>query len=79
MRRKINNNFDNNLTDYNKFLEFTKSKNTYEEFMIRLKIEKDALKIGRTFKSIANVARRWCISLKDALELCKNFEERQSR
>ena len=49
------------------------------DFKNRVILENEAMKIGRTYKSIKNISRRWKISEKDALELCKNFEERQNK
>ena len=61
---------------------FTKKKNntlSLSDFKNRVILENEAMKIGRTYKSIKTVSRRWKISEKDALELCKNFEERQNK
>ena len=49
------------------------------DFKKRVIIEKEAMKIGRTYKSINKISKRWKISEKDALELCKNLEERQNK
>lgn len=51
---------------------------TKRYFTEKIIIEIEAMKIGRTFKSILKVAKKWNISIIDALELCKNFEERQT-
>jgi hypothetical protein len=51
---------------------------TKRYFTKKIIIEIEAMKIGRTYNSILQVSKRWNISIIDALELCKNYEERQT-
>ena len=50
-----------------------------KKIIIHFKIKRKAKKINRNIKSIYRISKQWKISLEDAYDLCKNFEERQTK
>ena len=83
---KLFNIFHLDLNEKRKFIdkEFKIYQNIFNSniskrhFYEKIIVEIEAMKIGRTYKSILKVSKKWNISIFDALELCKNFEERQT-
>lgn len=64
--------------EYNIYINIVNTNISKSCFTKKIILEIEAMKIGRTYKSILKVAKKWNISIFDALELCKNFEERQT-